>query len=183
MTETAPPSHAELERLLRERRFGTGAAELHGALCGFLSGGGDPGRHGWLAQVLANDDAPQVAAGDPLDDLFVSSRQQMESADFGFRLLLPDSELPLVDRADALLDWCRGFLGGFGLAAGGEPPLSEESREALADLARIAGSELSYDDPDGDETALAEVGEFVRVAALLVYGDCVLGPRHRRSLH
>ena len=34
-----------------------------------------------------------------------------------------------------------------------------------------------------DETALVEIGEFIRVAALLLHGDCVLGPRHRRSMH
>ena len=31
------------------------------------------------------------------------------------------------ERGDALIGWCRGFLGGFGLSAGAEPPLSEES--------------------------------------------------------
>ena len=34
-----------------------------------------------------------------------------------------------------------------------------------------------------DEAALAEIEEFIRVAALLLHGDCVLGPRHRRSMH
>jgi hypothetical protein len=183
MTEIDQPSHAELERQLRDRRLGVGAAELHGALCGFISGGGEATRGGWLRQVLADAEAPAVAAGDLLDAMFLASRQQMESPDFGFDLLLPDAERPLIERADALLDWCRGYLGGFGLSAGAEPPLSDESRDALNDLARIAGSDLSYDDPEGDEQALAEVAEFVRVAALLMYSDCVLGPRHRRSLN
>ena len=52
-----------------------------------------------------------------------------------------------------------------------------------ADLGRIAASALDYDDPDADEDALAEIEEFVRVAALLLHSDCVLGPRHRRQLH
>ena len=82
-----------------------------------------------------------------------------------------------------MLGWCRGFLGGFGLAAGENPPLGEDSADALRDLARMAASELSYEDPEGDEESLAEVSEFVRVAALLLHGDCVLGPRHRKSLN
>jgi uncharacterized protein YgfB (UPF0149 family) len=77
------------------------------------------------------------------------------------------------ERAEALLGWCRGFLGGFGLSAGAEPALSPEAAEALEDLAKIAASRLSYDDPEGDEAALTEVAEFVRVAALLLHGDCV----------
>ena len=79
--------------------------------------------------------------------------------------------------------WGRGFLGGFGLAAGESPPLSEDSAEAIADLARITGSELAYDEPEADEEALGEVAEFVRVAVMLVHSDCVLGPRHRRKLN
>jgi uncharacterized protein YgfB (UPF0149 family) len=97
--------------------------------------------------------------------------------------LIPPGAESVSERGEALLGWGRGFLGGFGLAAGAEPPLSEESRDALADLGRIAGSELSYEDPDNDEEALEEVAEFVRVAALLLHSDCVLGPRHRRSLN
>jgi len=69
------------------------------------------------------------------------------------------------------------------LAAGAKPPLSEESQDALNDLSRIAASDLAYDDPDTDEEALEEVTEFVRVAVLLLHSDCVLAPRHRRSLN
>ncbi|HEY9143467.1 MAG TPA: UPF0149 family protein, partial [Arenimonas sp.] len=63
------------------------------------------------------------------------------------------------------------------------PPLSEESEEALADMARIAASDLSYEEPEADAEALEEVAEFIRVAALLLHSDCVLGPRHRRKLN
>ena len=34
-----------------------------------------------------------------------------------------------------------------------------------------------------DEAALSEIEEFVRVAALLMHGDCVLAAAHRQSLH
>ena len=39
------------------------------------------------------------------------------------------------------------------------------------------------DGDEEDEAALVEIAEFIRVAALLLHGDCVLGPRHRRSMH
>jgi uncharacterized protein YgfB (UPF0149 family) len=89
----------------------------------------------------------------------------------------------LLDRSAALFDWCRGFLGGFGLAAGNQPPLSEEGSEALADLARLAAATPQEDGDDEDEEALVEIEEFVRVAALLLHGDCALGPRHRNRLN
>ena len=83
----------------------------------------------------------------------------------------------------ALFSWCRGFLGGFGLAAGHAPPLSVEGREALADLARLAAATPQENGDQEDEEALAEIEEFVRVAVLLLHGDCVLAPRHRQRFN
>lgn len=183
MSDHVLPTHADVREQIDRLRLGVEASELHGSLCGYLSGGGDTARTAWLGRVLADDEAPAVPADSPLDQLYRATSQQLEDPDFGFDLLLPDEDRPLAERGDALIDWCRGFLGGFGLAAGREPPLSDESRDALGDLSRMAASELSYDDPEGDEEALSEVAEYVRVAAMLLHSDCVLGPRHRRSLH
>ncbi len=61
--------------------------------------------------------------------------------------------------------------------------MSEDATEALSDIGRIAASDISYEDPEADEQALEEVVEFIRVAALLLHSDCVLGPRHRRKLN
>ena len=106
------------------------------------------------------------------------------AAPTGLLVLQQKAQEPgILVRADALLSWCRGFLGGFGLAAGAKPPLSEESEEALGDIARIAASDLSYEDPEADAAALEEVSEFIRVAVMLLHSDCVLGPRHRRKLN
>jgi uncharacterized protein YgfB (UPF0149 family) len=184
MSELELPLYLELNAELARLQLGVDAAELHGSLCGYLSGGGQPvSRDNWLGVMLADDDAIRVDADSLLDRLFQVTTQQLEAPDFGFDLLLPDSERPVAERGEALLSWCRGFLGGFGLAAGAKPPLSEESQDALTDMGRIAASDLSYDDPESDEEALEEVSEFIRVAALLLHSDCVLGPRHRRSLN
>jgi len=179
------PNYAEISEQVQQMQLGLDAAELHGSLCGYLSGGGDdaPARDDWLGKVMADPEVLSVAADSALDRMFVATEQLLESPDFGFDLLLPNIDLPVVERGDALMSWCRGFLGGFGMAAGASPPLSEESQDALGDLARMAASDLSYDDPEADEQALEEVAEFVRVAALLLHSDCVLAPRHRRSLN
>lgn len=158
------------------------SAEVHGALSGWLAGGGAPGA-GWLRNVLADDALPDVPAGGPLDRLREASVAQFEDRDFGFELLLPGADASLAERSGALFDWCRGFLGGFGLAAGATPPLSEESREALDDLARLAAASAQDEGDEEDEDALAEIEEFVRVSALLLHGDCVLAPRHRQQFN
>ncbi len=159
------------------------AAELHGGLCGWLAGGGIDGLD-WPARVMADPSLPSISAGGALDRLRQASVMQLEDRDFAFELLLTDDAAALNARADALFDWCRAFLGGFGLAAGDRPSLSEEGEEALQDLARLAqASSEDFDSADEDETALAEIEEFVRVAALLLHSDCVLGPRYRQRLN
>jgi uncharacterized protein YgfB (UPF0149 family) len=184
MSEIDMPDYAEVGVQIARLQLGVDAAELHGSLCGYLSGGRDTaGRGDWLARVMADPELGAVAQDSALDRLYLATEALLESPDFGFDLLLPDEEAPIGERGEALLGWCRGFLGGFGLSAGSDPPLSEDGADALRDLAKMAGTELSYEDPEGDEDALAEVAEFVRVAALLLHGDCVLGPAHRQSLH
>lgn len=183
MSHVPLPDYAVLAEELQALETGLEPSELHGSLCGWIAGGGAHDRSGWFAAVM-ND--PMLSAPEPgsaLEQLHAASAQQLESQDFEFELLLPGDERPVHERGDALMAWGRGFLGGFGLAAGQSPPLSDESGEAIADLARITAGELSYEDPDADEEALAEVAEFVRVAVMLVHSDCVLGPRHRRRLN
>jgi uncharacterized protein YgfB (UPF0149 family) len=176
------PDLDAVDGAVRARALGVGASELHGALCGWLAGGGlDSPR--WLAQVLADDALAAPVAGDALDRLRAASVAQMEDGDFGFSLLVPGADAPLVERSGALFDWCRGFLGGFGLAAGSQPKLGEDSREALADLAKLAAATAQEEGDEDDEDALAEIEEFVRVAALLLHGDCAMAARHRRQLH
>ena len=162
--------------------LGADPSELHGALCGWLSGGGEDTVN-WPARVLADDALAAPEPDSPLQALRIATVSQLEDRGFGFELLLPELEESLSARADALFEWCRGFLGGFGLAAGASPPLSDEAGEALQDLARLAQAAPESGDDDEDEDALAEIEEFVRVAVLLLHGDCVLAPRHRQSLN
>lgn len=177
------PTLDEVAAEIGHLRLGIDAAELHGSLCGFLSGGGQTARQDWLRPLALEAENGAPSPEGALDRLYLASCAQLADPDMGFGLLLPDEDRAVAERAEALLSWCRGFLGGFGLAAGAEPPLSPEAREALDDMSKIAASRLSYDDPEGDEAALIEVAEFVRVAALLLYGDCVGLPPARRRLH
>ena len=174
------PSLADVQDSIRALGLAVDASELHGSLSGWLAGGGDNGP-GWLAQVFA--DAAVPAADGTLEELRQATAAQIEDPAFGFTLLLPGQGAPLYERTGALFDWCRGFLGGFGLAAGAEPPLSDEGREAMADIAKLAAASAQEDGDEEDERALAEIQEFVRVAVLLIHGDCALGPRHRQSLN
>ena len=178
----ALPSYPDVEAACRTAGLGLSAAELHGGLCGWLAGGGADGPD-WLARVLSDDAIAPVDPDDVLGRLHAVTAQELEDRDFGFELLLPEADASLFERSGALFDWCRGFVGAFGLAAGQAPKLSEESAEALADLVRLAAAVPEEDGDEEDEDALAEIEEFVRVAVLLLHGDCALGPRHRGRLN
>jgi len=98
---------------------------------------------------------------------------ELTDPELGFEPLLPEDDRPLAERAEAMVDWCRGFLGGFGLA--GTPAhaqLSDEAQEILRDFGNIAGSSFDFGNEDEDEDALIEVQEFVRVGAMLLHTEC-----------
>ena len=185
MSESATPALPELSAVdaeIRRMALATPASELHGGLCGWLAGGGANVRE-WPARVMVDDTLPTPAEDSALDRLRVASAAQLADRSFEFSLLLPDAEAPLVERSGALFEWCRGFLGAFGLASGASPKLSEEAQEALGDIARLAAAQPQDDGDEEDEAALAEIEEFVRVATLLLHGDCVLAAEHRQRLN
>lgn len=178
----ALPTVEEVQAAIDALRLAVPAPELHGALSGWLAGGGGATPR-WLAAVLADDAVADVEGGGALARLAAATGRQLDDRDFGFDLLLPDDDAPLQARSGALFEWCRGFVGGFGLAAGAAPTLSDEGREALADVARLAAAQAQDDGDDEDEAALEEIVEFVRVAALLLHGDVALAARHRARLN
>ena len=181
VSETDLPGWTDVASAADRLSLATTPAELHGALCGWLAAGGED-VPGWPALVMADGSLPVPAQGDPLDCLRCASAAQLDDTDFGFQLLLPDDSVPVAERAGAMFDWCRAFLGGFGLAVA-DRKLSEEGEEALADIANLAAARVDDVDPEGDEESLAEIEEYLRMAVLLLHADCTLGPRHRQRLH
>jgi len=169
---------AECQRL----QLGVAPSELHGGLSGWLAGGGDD-PSGWVQAILANADAPTAAGNASLERLFQVTSSQLDAADFGFTLLLPEADAPLLQRSQSLFDWCRGFVGGYGLALGNQHALSESAQDALSDLVRLAAEDGQAEGDEDDEMALMELEEFVRVAVLMLHGEQVQLPPSARSVH
>ena len=172
-----PANYEQIEQLLTRLHAGVDAAEVHGALAGYLGGGGRCRADTW-GEALALDtlyDAQLEGGSGALElrALYEATAEALADEDDTFAPLLPEDEAALSTRADALVSWCRGFLGGIGLAnPRARGVLSEHAEEAISDLGRIAASELSVDEGEADEDAYAEVLEFVRVAALLLRDEC-----------
>ncbi|WP_243038836.1 UPF0149 family protein [Dyella sedimenti] len=168
----------ELDDTVVHLQLGVQASDLHGSLCGFLAGGGQVGKRS-LAEVLQLEAEVAPAGRDQvvLDRMVRQSEAELADPELGFEPLLPADDRPLTERAEALVDWCRGFLGGFGLAgADAHGKLSNEAQEILRDLGTIAASSFEFGDEGEDEDALIEVHEFVRMAAMLLFAECARRP-------
>lgn len=180
------PDYDLIQSDLDEMQIPISPSELHGALSGCLCAGAELTPKNWLAFALTDAELDgQVDADSVLAQVFdaVSAQLAGDIMDFEFDLLLPDEDKPLTERGPAMVDWCQGFLGGFGVVPTPAQPLSEEADEALQDLAKIAASDLNYEDTDADEEALAEVCEYIRVAAVLLYNERVVNRRKRQRLN
>lgn len=183
-------NYAMLQAALRDSQLSIDPGDLHGSLIGYLCGGGSADAKHWLdALELGPADAsiaPQAAAlpGALVEQLYADCNAWLADPELKFEPLLPPDAAPLHERAAALGQWCRGFLGGLGLAgAGHAAALSPDANEILRDFASIAATRFEYENAEEDEGALIEVVEFVRVGTLLLHAELHAAPQSGATLH
>ena len=171
MTTVAYP---ELNAALLKAGVGVAAAELHGSIAGYLCAGwGGPARELLAALALESD----AAAGElhTLVDRAAAEIAGSVRAGEGATPLLPQA--PLAARANAMVDWCRGFLGGIGLTGVTAGPQHESEVSALlGDFGHVASTHLECD--DDDEAALDDVLDFIRTGVARLHA--LLAPAGRR---
>lgn len=170
MNSTGMPAFGDIEAAIAPLRLGIGVSELHGSMTGFLCAGGQPGAQGWLdaLQLESVDATLAEAAQAPLAALGDSTAQALQPQDPKLELLLPDADGGLENRALALVDWCRGFLGGFGLGGADADKLDPGMADILRDFADIAATVPEMGEQEEDRAALTELTDHVRFAALLL---------------
>jgi uncharacterized protein YgfB (UPF0149 family) len=152
------------------------AAEAHGCLVGALCARRVYLEAEWLEELLPDGPSRNPAATPalaPLHDLFDQSRAVLEAPDMEFQPLLPPDEAGLGERVEALGAWAQGFLYGFGAAGpfprGGMPA---DIAEVLVDFAEVSrAGNVGAEAAEVEETALAELVEYLRVGAQLVYDE------------
>lgn len=164
---------AQLEALTAKWERNVTPAYLQGMLIGELCG----------AEKLI----PSDFIGALLQDVEVSSLQERELAlQYGFfeqtaegiassecnlKLCIPE-EGPLHVRAEAVQQWCEGFLYGFGISYRDKAPLQEDVQEYLETLTEVAAIDLEAlegQEDDQLQAQLEEIIEFLRVGAMAVY--------------
>lgn len=166
------PDYDQIERLLKEQRSLTDAAEAHGTLTGCLCAVADYGFQEWLREILPEGRADAEAA-DILYGLFTATAAALEQTDMEFAPLLPSDAQPIEKRTAALAHWCQGFLYGLGSGAIGDASgLPGDVGELVRDLTEITRAGVDQEqDEDSNEGAYAELVEFVRVGVQLLFEE------------
>jgi uncharacterized protein len=172
---SSPIGFDEVTQALSAGGSSVHAAEAHGCLVGALCARRVYLPAEWLEELLPENPgaAEPLAATGPLHELFERSRAVLESRDMEFEPLLPPDEASLAERVEALGAWAQGFLYGFG-AAGPFPrgTLPGDVSEVLSDFAEVSrAGAVGAESAEVEENALAELVEFVRVGAQLIYDE------------
>jgi uncharacterized protein len=165
----ATDDYAKWSAVLAQAKLGVAPAELQGSITGFLCAGRGGRPSDLLASLALECDTADSRAGTDLESLLDRAAADITGrlcSHEPIELLLPDASLAM--RADAVVDWCRGFLGGLGLSGVlAESGQTVEVQELLADFGRIAAMHLECD--DDDEKALDDLLDFVRNSVALLY--------------
>jgi yecA family protein len=187
MQASGTPNLEELSNALQRLNTACTGSELHGVLTGLLAGGARLNRQALVKALEVHAEADtafdnQMVAA--LWQLQLQTLEDLNASELLFSPLLPDDDEDLVARVQALSDWCQGFLVGFGTAVRpNDTRLHEESvRETLQDVVNIANVDTdAKDDDQADESAYAELFEFVRMAAIHLFEE--LAPAEEQHSH
>jgi uncharacterized protein YgfB (UPF0149 family) len=149
------------------------AAEAHGSLCGALCSMSPYKMQDWVNEILPDGAALSDESAAMLERVFTATATSFGEQGMEFEPLLPDDEQPLNGRANALALWCSGFLYGLGTGHISDlEALNGDVGEIVRDFTEI--SRATGDDADADESneqAYAELVEFIRVAAQVVFEE------------
>ena len=149
------------------------AAEAHGSLCGALCSVSPYRMQDWINEILPDGASLSDESSAMIERVFTATATSFGEQGMEFEPLLPDDEQPLNGRANALALWCTGFLYGLGSGYSADfEALGGDVGEIVRDFTEI--SRAAGDDAEGDESneqAYAELVEFIRVAAQVVFEE------------
>lgn len=174
--QTKIPVFDDFFYILTENDSPTDPAEIHGMLCGLICMGRRANGQFWLDSVLKllNSQAPIIARYQGmLINLYDVSCRQLIGMDSDFQLLLPSENSSLIGQAEALSNWCKGFLAGLHMTGGVlEESISRESIEGLQTMEEIANLDfVKIEINEHDKFAYVHVVDFVRATVIRLHRE------------
>lgn len=178
MNESATlPNYSRFDQALESIGLDLSASETHGVLCGLICAGTSQAHVEWIEELFRDrpsDDLLVREARRMLGQLYLASRKQVEDEGLELVLLLPQDNVSLELRAQALVNWCEGYLYGLGMAGVSERQLVGDAKEALNDITEFTRLDLdALEEGENHEIAYMELQEFLRVAILLIREELV----------
>ncbi|WP_428608673.1 UPF0149 family protein [Sedimenticola sp.] len=177
-------NYERVERQMASADIESTGAEVHGILCGLICAGREDAQARWFAELFTEMQATDLLVRECANSLKVLHDETLAAVTgpgLGFTPFLPDEEVPIKQRAQAVADWCQGFLYGIGVAGlSADHDFSTETQDALSSLSEITRMDLDHlDGGEEDEESLTEIAEFIWVAAMLVHAEMVADETER----
>lgn len=176
---TSSIDHNQVDAVLRDAGSSWSAAQSHGLLCSRLAVLGRDAGGDWLAQILEGNQSLETLPaedGELFDSLFAETYRSLAERQSEFVPLLPDDSEPMAVVATGLADWSEGFLHGLVTSVESETLKEKLAAEPISDiikdlleLTRAEADEES--DTEDNAQAIAELVEYLRVAAQLIYEE------------
>lgn len=160
-------SYTTIDTVLGQYDAELSAAEAHGMASGLLTVNPHFSGEQWLSELLRDTAPLSNEHHAEFSGLFEYTQDVLLNDEFEFDLFLPDEdEASLIERVEALRQWCKGFLFGVGFA-NTATKFSPHTQEILKDVAEMTklDTEIELDD-DEAENDFMELTEYLRAAVL-----------------
>jgi uncharacterized protein YgfB (UPF0149 family) len=183
---------ATMQAILTSEDVKSHASELHGVLTGLVCAGfefEDQGYSAMLNDLFNDGDAFPSAVKKALKQMYNELWTSILDDSYSFTLLLPDDDDSMAERGHALSVWVQGFNLGFGLQQKDSPVVSDDVKEVLTDFVEIANLSDEMEEDEDTEQAYFEIGEYVRISALLCFTELATPPNpknvdeEKKTLH
>lgn len=171
------PAYHEIHAQLAAAGIGIGPSEAHALVCGLICGDVAASLQLMRQELCSGSDmhAPEVQVCiNTLTQMHAEISAQLKDPAMGFRLLLPEEDGDGRERARQLVNWCRGFLFGFGVgAAQSKRGLSGMAQESLSDIGEFTRLDIEAVDAvdEQQQRQMSDLEEHLRVAVLTIYED------------
>jgi uncharacterized protein YgfB (UPF0149 family) len=174
------PSYADAEHILNHADLPVSPAECHGLLTGMLCIARSSAFAIERICELLPEDAHTSLAFTELQQFLMNLAtliiQQLADPELGFRLLLPDDSASIKTRSEDLGLWAAAFISGLGeagiLISSKNDSVLPEILNDLTAIAQINADDIG--DTEEEEKSLAELEEYLRIAALTIYTETAL---------
>jgi yecA family protein len=148
------------------------AAETHGILCGLLCMPQSFSKEEWLRHILGEAAFQDGLASECERQLLLLKEytlDQLNTVNYEFMPLLPDNDIVLSERVQALGGWCEGFLYGLGLTNIETENLSDNSEEFVNDvlsISRVAYTSDENEENEENEESYMQLVEYIKVGVI-----------------